>query len=373
MRTPKEYTENLKHGIITTEMLNDCLYSMNKRAKNYRDTKRQSRIQKYRESAEEKEQAYYQKKEMLLSLIKPSCIHKEMVGYETTRVYDCENRFTEKYVKALLFNEVTYTNSYIDYYSSRQVFFFDEANLNAPKYLYFLYYEIGKMSYHVPIKENDIKKYKNQYRIDVQEIGKLITEGNDYKELISVQFVDSVINALHSGNARYKETESIVRQTYKNERMEIDAMAIPPESSINIIKSLLEDEVIVAAKELASQLPEKQILITKDNFLLYQKKQKKTGTYKPPHVKVTIHPPHIKYMFDNELLQKLREIVLHNYFSLHDLAEAICKNIPKGTIQELSTYIAYQNTAQKMQQIALREYQIDNTRQISLTEIIGKK
>ena len=32
MRTPKEYTANIKNGIITAPMLTDCLYSVNKRA-----------------------------------------------------------------------------------------------------------------------------------------------------------------------------------------------------------------------------------------------------------------------------------------------------------------------------------------------------
>lgn len=31
MRTPKEYTQNLKQKIITKQMLADCLYSVNKR------------------------------------------------------------------------------------------------------------------------------------------------------------------------------------------------------------------------------------------------------------------------------------------------------------------------------------------------------
>lgn len=37
MRTPVEYTNNLKKGIITDQMLVDCLFSVNKRAKNWRD------------------------------------------------------------------------------------------------------------------------------------------------------------------------------------------------------------------------------------------------------------------------------------------------------------------------------------------------
>lgn len=43
MRTPKEYTDNLKKKIITENMLLDCLYSVNKRAKNYRDKEREYR------------------------------------------------------------------------------------------------------------------------------------------------------------------------------------------------------------------------------------------------------------------------------------------------------------------------------------------
>ena len=37
MKTPKEYMENLKKGIITETMLADGLFSVNKRAKNCRD------------------------------------------------------------------------------------------------------------------------------------------------------------------------------------------------------------------------------------------------------------------------------------------------------------------------------------------------
>ena len=43
MRTPKEYTNNIKNYIITKQMLLDCLYSSNKRAKNWRDKEREYR------------------------------------------------------------------------------------------------------------------------------------------------------------------------------------------------------------------------------------------------------------------------------------------------------------------------------------------
>lgn len=37
MKTPALYVQNLNNHIITTDMLANCLYSSNKRAKNWRD------------------------------------------------------------------------------------------------------------------------------------------------------------------------------------------------------------------------------------------------------------------------------------------------------------------------------------------------
>lgn len=38
METPRIYSRNIKKGIITRDMLEAALYSVNKRAKNCRDT-----------------------------------------------------------------------------------------------------------------------------------------------------------------------------------------------------------------------------------------------------------------------------------------------------------------------------------------------
>lgn len=47
MRTPKEFNDNIKKEILTKEMLEACLLSVNKRAKNWRDREREYR--RYRE------------------------------------------------------------------------------------------------------------------------------------------------------------------------------------------------------------------------------------------------------------------------------------------------------------------------------------
>ena len=43
MKLPKEYSDNLKNGIITDNMISDVLFSYSKRAKNYRDKNRELR------------------------------------------------------------------------------------------------------------------------------------------------------------------------------------------------------------------------------------------------------------------------------------------------------------------------------------------
>lgn len=73
MKTPKEYTRNLKNGIITEDMIVDCLYSVNKRAKNYRDKARQYRYSYYHgDSQREEMERYYGYKEQLLSYFTPN-------------------------------------------------------------------------------------------------------------------------------------------------------------------------------------------------------------------------------------------------------------------------------------------------------------
>ena len=82
MKTPKEYNDNIKNGIITSKMLTDCLYSVNKRAKNWRDKERDWRNSRHdnynnEEKAREKKQQYYDMKDTswsvypLLRLISP--------------------------------------------------------------------------------------------------------------------------------------------------------------------------------------------------------------------------------------------------------------------------------------------------------------
>ena len=77
MRTPKRYTDLIKNKKITNQIIAECIYSVNKRAKNYRDKikdYKQARFYKYKENnienAKEQQEKYYSMKDdLLLNLI----------------------------------------------------------------------------------------------------------------------------------------------------------------------------------------------------------------------------------------------------------------------------------------------------------------
>lgn len=78
MKTNKEYQINLRNKIITENMLYDCLFSLNKRAKNCRDKKNEYWRSEYRWDYIERMDEYYRQKDFLLkAILKPTLIHKQ--------------------------------------------------------------------------------------------------------------------------------------------------------------------------------------------------------------------------------------------------------------------------------------------------------
>ena len=201
MRTPKEYTNYLKEHVITNEMLASCLFSVNKRAKNCRDQERAYRSKGYgnrywydkydtEESYRQKKQEYYSMKELLLSIIQPKEIHVEFLGYEKVRVYDYEPDYEEHS------EDFVYENSYWDDEYEEEVYFGDYYDEDSPKYHYYLFYELGSYSFHTPIERSDLEKYPT---LENKDIGRLLTQGKEISDLISVQFVKKVIELISSG------------------------------------------------------------------------------------------------------------------------------------------------------------------------------
>lgn len=199
MRTPKEYTNNLKKGIITMDMLGDCLFSVNKRAKNCRDKERDYRdyyqshrnycdyygnVDKYQMMKE----YYYIQKDKLLAVVEPTCIHAEC-RLERVRFYDYEDEYYMYYESG---NYVR-SGSYYDRETYDDVFFVD-VMLPSDDCRYYLFYDFGEKTFHTPI--DNIEKYP---WLEVKKIGEITTKGKDITDLISTQFVEKVLKLIESG------------------------------------------------------------------------------------------------------------------------------------------------------------------------------
>ena len=202
MRTPKKYSDLIKKKEITNKIIAECIYSVNKRAKNYRDKVKdykQARFYKYKENnienAKEQKEKYYSMKEDLLLNFSPKLIHKKYDGEKSQRVYSYQKNYAKLYNEKI--NDILWENSYYDYDRNKEVEFFDYS-LGEKKYLYFLYYEIGEYSFHTPITEERAEK---NTQLAIKEIDENFqTHGADIVDLLSTQFVQKVIDLLDSGD-----------------------------------------------------------------------------------------------------------------------------------------------------------------------------
>ena len=202
MRTPKRYTDLIKNKKITNQIIAECIYSVNKRAKNYRDKikdYKQGGFYKYKEdnieNAKEQKEKYYSMKEDLLLNFSPKLIHKKYDREKIQRVYSYQKNYEKLYNEKR--NDIVWENSYYDYDRNKEVDFFDYS-LGEKKYLYFLYYEIGEYSFHTPITEERVEK---NTQLEIKEIDENFqTHGADIVDLLSTQFVQKVIDLLNSGD-----------------------------------------------------------------------------------------------------------------------------------------------------------------------------
>ncbi|HEM3179885.1 hypothetical protein [Streptococcus suis] len=200
MKTPKEYTKLLKDAKLTEEIIAQCTYSVNKRAKNHRDKikeLKESRYNQYKyqniEKAEEKMKEYYEQKSELLSIFSPKIIHKQPIGPETIRVFSYQKDYRKLLEEKN--NSIINTNSYYDWKNDIEVDFFDYKT-GKEKYLYFLYYEFGGYSFHSPIDELRTRNYPE---LMVEEIDSTFkTYGADITDLLSTPFVKKVIELIRS-------------------------------------------------------------------------------------------------------------------------------------------------------------------------------
>ena len=163
MDTPEIFYENLSKGIITYEMLDLALFSLNKRAKNYRDQKRKAKKSLYAqaqlfgfsnpdnpEEAERMEKEFYAKKERLLQIVKPVCVHQELAGYKKDYIYDKDEiDYADIFIDSIFHNRVL--DRGICRKEGKDIRFF--VRKGEPYYRYYFFRCIGTHTYHSPINK----------------------------------------------------------------------------------------------------------------------------------------------------------------------------------------------------------------------------
>lgn len=251
MKTPKEYTKSLKNHIITEDMFCDCLYSVNKRAKNFRDKAQHYRHNRYYSGyyQEEDMDRYYGYKDQFLSLLTPVCIHKQDVSYETRRVYDYEKDY-----RKMSNRNIVWQNCYYDRDEDREVWFYDYET-KTKRYLYFLYYVVGDKSFHKPISS------PSGYDLPIKPIDDdFMTFGQDTKDLISPQFVLKVLDMLLNQTCELHINGQVIKRTEK-EKKEIIEKSRSAEEATTWIRTTLKDRNFAADKRKAQTQKRNQELL----------------------------------------------------------------------------------------------------------------
>ena len=104
---------------------------------------------------------FYDLKERLLKYLKPKCIHRQFIGYETVRVYSYEKEYSNRKGK-----RIVWTNYYYD--DDMGIVDFYDYETDVRRYLYFLYYELTDYSFHTPIRS------PKEYELDVDQLKEML-------------------------------------------------------------------------------------------------------------------------------------------------------------------------------------------------------
>lgn len=195
MKPPKDYLKNLKYHTITAQMLSDCLFSVNNRALNSRDSEYKythyipdtyGNANKYRK----KKLEYYQMKRVLLSVLEPTYIQKGEV-LQRRRTYDYEDGYED------ILKSGNYVNN-SGFYDTDRKEHVEFVVRMIPQSVYYLVYTVGTRTFRVPIQESELKQHPDLEVVDVGRITPVY--GDITANMLSVQFVEKIVQLIKSRN-----------------------------------------------------------------------------------------------------------------------------------------------------------------------------
>lgn len=221
MKPPKEYLKNLKHHTITEQMLSDCLFSVNNRALNSRDSEYKythyvpdtyGNANKYRK----KKLEYYGMKKVLLSVLEPSHIQKGEV-LQRKRTYDYE----EGYEDILKSGNYVNNSGFYDPDRKEHVEFVVQM---IPETVYYLTYTLSNRTFRVPLEEFEIKQYPDLEVVDVGRITPVY--GDITADMLSVQFVEKILLLIKNRNYTLIFENNTEQETEVKDELEAETVGV---------------------------------------------------------------------------------------------------------------------------------------------------
>jgi hypothetical protein len=161
MKTPDYFIEKVNCNIITAEMIAAIIYSLNKRAKNWRE----KNPEKYREA----------KKIRTLSLIEGKTFSKEQL-----KTYEVLDLYWKKDMLLLKLFEPTCIHI-----------------INGIEYLL---YEVHNSDFHLPGYIFELFHSKSIPQLRVKKLESFETHGEDPSHLVSLNFCNEVVRIIQEGN-----------------------------------------------------------------------------------------------------------------------------------------------------------------------------
>ncbi len=187
---------------------------------------------------------------------------------------------------------ICWTNSYYDYDYDQEVVFFDRIDPSVPVFRYYLYYCVGNHTFHFPIESPE-----DYSGLPIHGIDTIMTFGDDYKDLMSVQFVDKILEVIRSGKFTYEEDIPAVTPDFPAFDLEKHLPQEPNWSSVwlvlkssiieycekRIIQTISDEEIEEALRSIFFDF--QGIHLTDNRKRLSNKRKKKNKTI--PWIKVS--------------------------------------------------------------------------------------
>lgn len=192
MRTPKKYSDELKSGRLSESLISNVIYSVSKRAKNWRDKKEcllDGRYFSHYEAAlkqcEEHIDRYYQMKDVILTEcgVEPKEIH---FVKRYTRPFLACREYCEDF--SFFLQEKDESDYWVENPCNCCKSPEKETKVAYKRTDFFLFYDFGGHSFHSPVSE----EVADRYDLERIELESLNVPGHNVDDLLSVHFCTKV-------------------------------------------------------------------------------------------------------------------------------------------------------------------------------------